>query len=168
MKKKLIIILILLLILGGGIGLGYYIRNQTLNPRATIPNVFERILAFFVRQGEKEDDDLLYYDTGLVDFIANGSQKTKVAVEGIVDKVAQQPDGDYHIIIRPPYLPLPVLVTEAVPEIKLSLPKEGDRIKIWGIVRFDILHNWWELHPVIGWKKLTGSELAQKPALKIE
>lgn len=154
MKKNLVITLALLIIFGGGIGLGVFIRNQTLNPKATIPNVFERILAFFVRQGEKEDGDLLYYDTGLIDFIANGSAKTKVAVEGVVDKIAQQPDGDYHIIIRPPYLPLPVLVTEAIPEIKLPLPKEGDYIKIWGIVRFDILHNWWELHPVIGWKKL--------------
>lgn len=152
MKKKLLLIFVFIIVFGGGIGLGVYIRNQTLNPLATIPNIFERILAFFVRQGEKEDDDLFYYDTGLVDFIANGSQKTKVAVEGVVDKVAQQPDGDYHIIIRPPYLPFPVLVTEAIPEIKLPLPKAGDRIKIWGIVRFDILHNWWELHPVIGWE----------------
>ncbi len=154
MKKKLIIILAFLIVFGGGTGLGYYIRNQTLNPKATIPNVFERISGFLVKQGEKEDDDLLYYDTGPVDFIVNGSQKTKVAVEGIVDKIAQQPDGDYHIIIRPPFLPAPVLVTEAIPEIKLTLPKEGDHIKIWGITRFDILHNWWEIHPVIGWEKL--------------
>lgn len=154
MKKKLIIILIELLIFGGGIWLGFYIRSQTINPQATLPSVFERILAFFVRQGEKEDDDLLYHDVGLVDFIANGSTKTKVAVEGIVDKITHEPDGDYHIIIRPPYLPLPVLITEAIPEIKLPLPKEGDHIKIWGIVRFDALHNWWELHPVVGWETI--------------
>ncbi len=154
MKKKLITILVSLLVLGGGIGLGWYIRNQTLNPRATIPNFFERIAGFFVRQGEKKDDDLLYYDTGLADFIVNGGTKTKVAVDGIVDKVAQQPDGDYHIIVRPQYATAGLyLVTEAIPEIKLPLPKEGDHIKIWGIVRFDILHNWWELHPVIGWEK---------------
>ncbi len=155
MKKKLLIAFTILLIFGGGIGLGVYIRNQTLNPRATIPNFFERMLGFLVQKGEKEDDDLLYYDTGLADFIVNGSQKTKVSVEGIVDKIAKQPDGDYHIIMRPQYVPLGLyLVTEAVPEIKLPLPKVGDHIKIWGIVRFDILHNWWELHPVIGWEKL--------------
>lgn len=154
MKKNLIIILVVLLIFAGGIGLGWYIRNQTLNPRATIPNVFERILGFLVQKGEKEDDDLLYYDTGLADFIVNGSTKTKVAVEGIVDKIAKQPDGDYHIIVRPQYVPVGLyLVTEAIPELTLPLPKEGDHIKIWGIVRFDILHNWWELHPVIGWEK---------------
>lgn len=155
MKKKLHLALALLFVFGGGIGLGVYIRNQTLNPRAMIPNVFERILAFFVRQGEKEDDDLPYYNTGLADFIANGSQKTKVAIEGIVDKIAKQPDGDYHIIMRPQYVPVGLyLVAEAIPEIKLPLPQEGDHIKIWGLVRFDILHNWWELHPVIGWEKI--------------
>jgi len=144
-----------LLVFAGGIGLGVYIRNQTLNPRATIPNVFERILSFSVKQGEKEDDDLLYYDKGLADFIVNGSHKTKVAVDGIVDKVAKQPDGDYHIIMSLQYVPAGLfLVTEAIPEIKLPLPKEGDHIKIWGIVRFDEFHNWWEIHPVIGWKKL--------------
>ena len=130
-KKKLFLLLMFLLVFGGGIGLGVYIRNQTLNPRATIPNAFERIFGFFVSHGQKEDDDLLYYDTGLVDFIANGSQKTKVAVEGIVDKIAQQPDGDYHVIIRPPYVLAGLsLVTEFMPEVTLPLPKEGDHIKI--------------------------------------
>ncbi len=155
MKKKLVIILIALLMFGGGIGLGWYIRTQTLNPRATIPDVFERILGFLVKKGGKESDDLLYYDANLADFIVNGSQKTKISVEGVVDKVAPQPDGDTHIIMRPEYIPAGLyLVAEAIPEIPLSLPKEGDRIQLWGIVRFDTLHNWWELHPVIGWKKL--------------
>jgi hypothetical protein len=155
MKKKLLLICVFILTFGSGIWLGFYIRSQIINPRATLPNVFERILTFLVQQGEKVDDDLLYHDVGLIDFIENGSAKTKVVVEGIVDKVIREPDGDYHIIIRPPYLPLPVLVAEAIPEIKnLPLPKEGDRIKIWGITRFDELHNWWEIHPVIGWKKL--------------
>lgn len=154
MKKKIFLSSLLLVIFGGGIGVGIYIRSQTLNPRATIPNVLERILSFSVRLGEKEDDDLLYYNTYLTDFIANGSEKTKVAVEGIVEKIAQQPDGDYHVIIHPSYIPLVFLVTEFIPEIKLPLPKEGDHIKIWGIVRFDALHNWFELHPVIGWEKI--------------
>ncbi|MDE1924929.1 MAG: hypothetical protein KGH79_01985 [Patescibacteria group bacterium] len=154
MKKILLYILVFILVFGGGTGLGYYVRSETLNPRATIPNVFERILAFFVQQGKKEEDDLLYHDAGLIDFIANGSDKTKVSVEGVVDEVAQEPDGDYHVTIRPQYVPLPVLVTEFIPEMKMPLPKVGDHVKIWGIARFDIPHNWWELHPVIGWQKL--------------
>ena len=153
MKKKLFLFLALLLVFGGGVGLGIYIRNQTLNPRAVLPDIFERTFSFLVQKGEKEDDDLLYYNTGLADFIVNGSQKTKVSVEGIVDKIAHQPDGDYHVIVRPQYVPVgPALITEFIPEIKLPIPKEGDHVKIWGIVRLDILHNWWELHPVIGWE----------------
>lgn len=145
----------MLLIFGGGIGSGVYIRNQTLNPRATIPTILERTFLFLVEKGEQKDDDLLYYDVNLADFIANGSTKTKVAVKGIVDKIAKQIDGDYHIIMRPQDGPAGVfLVTEAIPEIHVSLPKEGDQIKIWGITRFDESHNWWELHPIIGWEKL--------------
>lgn len=155
MKKRLILSLAFVIVFGGGIGLGFYIRNQTINPQATLPNFFERILTFLVKQGEKEDDDLLHHDTGLADFIVNGSTKTKVTVEGIVDKVVHEPDGDYHVIISSPYVPVGLfLVTEFIPEIKdLPLPKEGDHIKIWGITRFDAPHNWWELHPVIGWEK---------------
>ncbi len=155
MKRKLILISLFVFIFAGGIGLGFYIRSQTINPQATVPNIFERILTFLVQKGEKEDDDLLYHDTGLADFIVNGSTKTKVAVEGIVDKVTHEPDGDYHVVIRPQYVPVGLfLVTEFIPEIKLPLPNEGDYIKIWGIVRFDEPHNWWELHPVIGWEQL--------------
>lgn len=156
MKKKFLLILTFLVILGSGIGLGWYIRNQILNPRAVIPNILERTLGFLVQRGKEEDDDLLYYNTGLADFIVNGSTKTKVAVEGIVDKIAREPDGDYHVVMRPQSIDL-FLVTEFIPEIKLPLPKKGDHIKVWGIVRFDILHNWWEIHPVIGWEKLRHS-----------
>ena len=27
----------------------------------------------------------------------------------------------------------------------------GQQIVAWGVVRYDGLHNWWELHPLIGW-----------------
>lgn len=142
-----------LVVFGGGIGLGYYVRSQTLNPRATLPGFLERISSFFIKEGQKEDDDLLYHDTDISSFILNGSTKTKVAVTGIVDKVTREPDGDYHVILSPQYIPAGLyLVTEFIPEIKLPLPNVGDNIKIWGIVRFDELHNWWELHPVIGWE----------------
>jgi hypothetical protein len=44
MKKKLLLTLAFILIFGGGIWLGFYIRSQTINPQATLPNAFERIL----------------------------------------------------------------------------------------------------------------------------
>lgn len=155
MKKEPIYILIVFAVFVGGIGLGWYIRNQTLNPKAAIPSVFERTLNFIIQKGEKEDNDLLYYDTNFSDFIVYGSAKTKIAVEGVVDKITKQPDGDYHIIMRPQYVPTGLyLVTEAIPEIKSPLPKVGDKIKIWGIVRFDLFHNWWEIHPIVGWEEI--------------
>ncbi len=153
MKNKLIFALLFIVFLVG-IVLGWYIRSQTFNPRAAFPNYLGRIFGFLIQTGEKEDDDLLYHNVGIEDFIVNGSTKTKVSVEGIVDKIFHEPDGDYHVIVRPQNVPGLYLVTEFIPEINLPLPKEGDRVSIWGIVRFDELHNWWELHPVIGWKKL--------------
>jgi hypothetical protein len=78
MKKKLLLICVFIFTFGSGIWLGFYIRSQIINPRATLPNVFERILTFLVQQGEKVDDDLLYHDVGLIDFIENGRQKRKL------------------------------------------------------------------------------------------
>ena len=77
MKKKLLIVLAILIIFGGGIGLGWYIRNRTLNPRATIPNVFERILGFLVRRGEKEDDDYSITIRGLLISLLIEAQRQK-------------------------------------------------------------------------------------------
>lgn len=156
MRKRNIIILIIVFILvfGLGIGLGFYIEKQNVNPRASIPGVFSRVLSFFVQKGVDQEEDLLYYDTNLSDFIVNGSEKTKIKVEGVVDKITREPDGDSHIILSTPFVPLLALVTETIPEVPLPLPQAGDRIKIWGITRFDILHNWWEIHPVVGWEKV--------------
>ncbi len=153
MKRVFLYILVFVIILGAGIGLGVYIRNETLNPKATLPTVFSRILSFLINRGEEIEDDLLYHDVNIADFIVNGSTKTKVAVIGKVESITHEPDGDYHIIVKNEAgLPL---VTEFIPEIMtLTLPKVGDNVKIWGLVRFDAPHNWWELHPVIGWEKL--------------
>ncbi|MBA3733530.1 hypothetical protein H0W91_04125 [Patescibacteria group bacterium] len=153
MKKIIIYTLLLTLVSGGGVALGFYIRNQTLNPKATIPTFFSRVLTFFVKKGEEVEDDLLYHDTNITDFITKGSTKTKVAVEGTVLSITLEPDGDYHMVVTNS-VGLP-LVTEFIPEIpSLPTPAIGDKVKIWGIVRFDEPHNWWELHPVIGWKKI--------------
>jgi len=43
------------------------------------------------------------------------------------------------------------IVVEIIPEFPLASPHVGQRITAWGIVRHDGLHNWWELHPLIGW-----------------
>lgn len=154
LSKRLLSILILLIIFFIGLLLGSYIRSQTFNPRARIPGPLEKIFSFGIEKGIEGDEDLLYSDTNLYQFTSDGSSKTKVAVSGIVDKIYHEPDGDYHVIVRPVNNSSVFLVTEFIPEIKLDVPKVGDKIKIWGITRFDILHDWWELHPVIGWERL--------------
>ena len=44
------------------------------------------------------------------------------------------------------------LVLEIMPEFPLVPPHIGEQITAWGVVRHDGLHNWWELHPLIGWQ----------------
>jgi hypothetical protein len=44
------------------------------------------------------------------------------------------------------------LVLEIMPEFPLLPPHVGEQITAWGVVRHDGLHNWWELHPLVGWR----------------
>ena len=150
-KKRFVIVTVItsLFIFGIGFGLGYYTRNETINPQAKLPTALDRIFTFFVQRGEQVEDDILYHDTNITDFIVNGSTNTKVAIEETVQQVIKEPDGDYHVSVGD-LVGLP-LVTEFIPEISLPLPKVGDHIRLWGITRFDAPHNWWELHPVTGW-----------------
>ncbi len=75
----------------------------------------------------------------------------RASLEGTVTDVVSAQDGDVHINIKSKS---GTLVTEIIPEYPLTLPISGDKIKIWGVTRYDIAHRWWELHPVIGWEKV--------------
>jgi membrane-associated phospholipid phosphatase len=44
------------------------------------------------------------------------------------------------------------LDVEIMPEFPLTPPHIGQQITAWGVVRHDGLHNWWELHPLVGWE----------------
>lgn len=145
--------LIIFIALIAGLSLGVYIRGRTLNPLAVIPTPLNRVLSAAAGEGEEQSGEILYYKADLADFVQNGSPKTKIETEGAVLESSGEPDGDRHVVIGDGKGNN--LVTEFIPEIKgLSLPAKGGRIRIWGIVRFDFLHNWWELHPVIGWQKI--------------
>ncbi len=151
--KKIVYIFIVIIVFVAGIGIGIYARNKTLNPRAAFPSFLSDPSVFFLNKGVGIEQDLLYHDVDIVDFIENGSKKTKVAVEGIVEIVTAEPDGDAHVVVKSNIGS--ALVTEFIPEIKsLNLPAVGEKIRIWGISRFDEPHNWWEIHPVIGWEKM--------------
>jgi len=90
------------------------------------------------------------YATIPVQTIAGGkSRATYATVVGDVTQVSHELDGDYHIRIQGQGA---FLVLEIMPELPLAPPHIGQRITAWGVVRHDGLHNWWELHPLVGWQ----------------
>jgi hypothetical protein len=70
------------------------------------------------------------------------------SVAGDVTQTTHEIDGDIHVRIEQGGT---FLVAEIVPELPLPVPRVGEEITAWGIVRHDGIHNWWELHPVVGW-----------------
>ncbi len=69
-------------------------------------------------------------------------------VEGTVAEVKKEDDGDIHIRLEDRSC---FIVCEIIPELSVQPPKVGSDITVWGIVREDKDHGWWEIHPVIGW-----------------
>ncbi len=81
--------------------------------------------------------------------IASGRYRaTHAAVVGDVTQVTRELDGDIHLRIEGNGA---FIVAEIIPELPLDPPHVGQEITAWGIVRHDGLHNWWELHPLLGW-----------------
>jgi undecaprenyl-diphosphatase len=90
------------------------------------------------------------YATIPIQTIAAGqSRATYATVVGDVSQVSHELDGDYHIRVQGRGA---FLVLEIMPEFPLVPPHTGQQITAWGVVRHDGLHNWWELHPLVGWQ----------------
>jgi undecaprenyl-diphosphatase len=84
-----------------------------------------------------------------IDVIAGGHYAaTHAAVVGDVTQVTRELDGDIHLRVEGSGA---FIVAEIIPEFPLPAPHVGQEITAWGIVRHDGIHNWWELHPLIGW-----------------
>lgn len=68
-------------------------------------------------------------------------------VEGTVQKVITETDGDHHI-----WLELDgskyQLACEIAPQNPVKVPTAGAHVRIYGILRYDLQHGWPELHPV--------------------
>jgi len=69
---------------------------------------------------------------------------------GAVTAIVQSEDGDVHINLADGERN--VLVIEVAPEYPLQAVRAGDYIRVWGVVRYDIEHRWWEIHPALGWE----------------
>jgi undecaprenyl-diphosphatase len=90
------------------------------------------------------------YGTIPIQTIAAGqSRATYATVVGDVTQVSHELDGDYHIRVQGQGA---FLVLEIMAEFPLVPPHIGEEITAWGVVRHDGLHNWWELHPLVGWE----------------
>ena len=90
------------------------------------------------------------YATIPIGTIAAGkSRSTYATVLGDVTQVSHELDGDYHIRVQGNGA---FLVLEIMPEFPLAPPHVGEKITAWGVIRHDGLHNWWELHPLVGWQ----------------
>ncbi|MGZ5213396.1 MAG: phosphatase PAP2 family protein [Actinomycetota bacterium] len=91
------------------------------------------------------------YTTIPITTIAAGrSRATYATVVGDVTQVTHELDGDYHVRVEAPGA---FLVLEIMPEFPLVPPHVGQQITAWGVIRHDGLHNWWELHPLVGWQE---------------
>lgn len=76
----------------------------------------------------------------------------RASVIGVITDVQKSFDGDWHLNITAK--DGAVLVGEIIPEYQMAIPAVGDKVRIWGVVRYDMEHRWWELHPVIGWSRI--------------
>lgn len=86
-----------------------------------------------------------------LDDVVQGIPWARAMTVGTVTAVVKVSDGDVHLNVRGK---TKTLVAEAVPDpgLKLkSLPPVGARIYIWGFLRYDGYHRWWEIHLIVGW-----------------
>jgi undecaprenyl-diphosphatase len=96
-------------------------------------------------------DARLYRPTTIQTLATGRWRPTRARVYGQVTYVNREFDGDIHVVLKAPDGSFVVL--EIIPELPIRAPHDDDRITAWGIVRHDGLHNWWELHPLIGWAR---------------
>jgi membrane-associated phospholipid phosphatase len=99
--------------------------------------------------GHLPTDARLYRPTSIDTLAAGRWRPTRARVYGQVTYVNRELDGDTHVVLKAPDGAFVVL--EIIPELPMPAPHDDDRITAWGVVRHDGLHNWWELHPLIGW-----------------
>lgn len=84
-----------------------------------------------------------------------------ICADGVVKLVRREEDGDDHITIRD--LKGHMLVAEVIPELRFPLPKLGVKVRVCGVSRYDKLHGWPEVHPVLEPFRLLNDVDRQQP-----
>jgi hypothetical protein len=76
------------------------------------------------------------------------TKRTHARTCGLVVYSRRMADGDQHVTIARGDVKV---VLEVIPGLALpQLPKKNQTIVAWGIVRYDQIHKWIELHPLEG------------------
>lgn len=75
---------------------------------------------------------------------------THVAIEGQVIYRRKEDDADIHFKIMD--AAGRVLTCEIDPQSPLPEPNYLQNVRVYGVVRFDLDHGWWEIHPVDYWE----------------
>ena len=80
--------------------------------------------------------------------LASGTVKhTHVSVSGVVAYTRIEDDGDLHIRIAGDTGAV-FVIAECIPKLPCRRPKNGERVTVKGIQRFDPEHGFREIHPV--------------------
>src|SRR6266566_6049569 len=80
--------------------------------------------------------------------LASGSVKhTHVSVTGVVAFTKIEADGDIHIRLIAD-TGSAFITAECLPRLPCRRPRNGERITVKGIMRYDREHGWYEVHPV--------------------
>ena len=132
--------------------LGFVAFDLTLNATLYNPTFITPIYDFFLKSHIIDDEGAGYPLISIHTLNWGLYSGPRATVIGSVVDVIKSGDGDDHINIMSQD---GSLVAEIIPEYPLPVPLVGDKIRIWGITRYDIAHRWWELHPVMGWKKIS-------------
>jgi hypothetical protein len=78
-------------------------------------------------------------------------KRPRALIEGKVTYAKPEQDGDFHFLVEDDAGNK--IVCEIVPQNVLPHPKVGDELYVYGVVRYDLLHKWVELHEVDGIKE---------------
>jgi hypothetical protein len=75
-------------------------------------------------------------------------------ISGRVVISRREGDGDWHVRLTA-FDGESFAVGEIIPELPRAHPRVNMCIAMRGITRFNKMHGWWELHPLIQWREIT-------------
>jgi hypothetical protein len=137
---KVTIVVLLFLLVDSSLNVTLY------NPRFITP-----VYSFFLSHHILKEESSGYPVVPIWKLNWNLYDGPRATIVGTVTDVVHSGDGDWHINVGGIG---GTVVSEVIPEYPLPIPAVGDRVRIWGVTRYDLQHRWAELHPVIGWHKL--------------